>query len=75
VAEGGKEFFDPGAVAGGACDLLIAEDQDLKVLVAFHTVIFKDRHADDLRIYCKYNTPEDLFPDPLNIFSSAPSMI
>ena len=74
MAEGGEELFDLGAVTYGAGDFLVAEDQDLKVLVAFHAVIFKDGHA-DLCMYYQYNTPEGLFPVPSHIFSSLSSVI
>jgi hypothetical protein len=46
VAEGGEELFDLGAVTGGAGDLLVTEDQGLKILVAFHAVVFKDGHIE-----------------------------
>jgi len=39
-----EKLFDLLAVAGGASDFLISKDQDLEILVTFHTVIFKDRH-------------------------------
>jgi hypothetical protein len=45
VAEGGEELFDLGPVTGGAGDFFVTEDQDLKILVAFHAVIFKDGHT------------------------------
>jgi A/G-specific adenine glycosylase len=63
VAEGGKELFDLGAFAGGAGDLLVTEDQDLKILIALHAVIFKDRHG-YLPIYYQYTlniTPPKTF--------------
>jgi hypothetical protein len=44
VAEGGEEPFDLGRVTGGTADLLITINQNLKVLIAFHAVIFKDGH-------------------------------
>jgi hypothetical protein len=45
VAEGGEELFDLGRVAGRTADLLITVNQNFKVLIAFHAVIFKDRHT------------------------------
>ena len=74
MTEGGEELFDLGPITGGAGDLLIAEDQNLKVLVAFHAVILKDGHI-NLRNYYQYNTPEDIFPVFSRIFSPSPSMI
>jgi len=74
MTEGGEELFDLGPVTGRARYLLIAEDQDLEVLIAFHAVIFKDGHT-NLRTYYQYNTAEGLFPVLSPIFSSAPSMI
>jgi hypothetical protein len=74
MAEGGEELFNLGAVTGWTSDFLVTEDQDLKVLVAFHAVIFKDRHT-DLRYCYQYNIPEGLFPVPSFIFSSSSSMI
>ena len=53
MAEGREELFDLGAFAGGAGDLLVTKDQGLKILVALHAVIFKDRH-DCLRIRYVY---------------------
>ncbi len=44
MAESRKELFDLLAVAGRTTDLLVSKDQDLKILVAFHTVIFEDGH-------------------------------
>ena len=44
MAEGGKKLFNVVTVACRARDFLFTEDQDLKVLVALHTMIFKDRH-------------------------------
>jgi hypothetical protein len=45
MAADGKEFLYLGPLAGGAGDLLIAEDQGLKVFITFLAVIFKDGHA------------------------------
>jgi hypothetical protein len=45
VAEGGEEPFDLGRVAGRTADLLITVNQNFKVLIAFHAVIFKDGHT------------------------------
>jgi hypothetical protein len=45
MAEGGEEFFDLGCIAGRTADLLITVDQNFKVLIAFHAVIFEDGHA------------------------------
>jgi hypothetical protein len=45
MAEGGEELFDLGPLTGRAGYLLITEDQDLKVLIAFHTAIFEDGHT------------------------------
>jgi hypothetical protein len=45
VADRGKELLDLLAVAGGTSDFLFPKDQDLKFLVAFGTVIFKDGHV------------------------------
>jgi hypothetical protein len=44
MAEGGEELFDLGPLAGRTADLLITEDQDLEVLIAFYAMIFKDGH-------------------------------
>jgi hypothetical protein len=45
VADGRKELCDLLAVAGGTSDFFFSKNQDLKILVAFGTVIFKDGHA------------------------------
>ena len=45
MAEGRKEPADPVSFAYRARDLLVTEDQDLEVLVAVPTMIFKDRHV------------------------------
>jgi hypothetical protein len=45
MAEGGEELFDLGPLTGRAGHLLITEDQDLKVLIAFHAPIFEDGHT------------------------------
>jgi hypothetical protein len=45
VANGGKEFLDLLAVARGTNDFLFSKDQDLEILVAFGTVIFKNGHV------------------------------
>jgi uncharacterized membrane protein len=45
MAEDREEFLDLGPLTDWAGDLLIAEDQGLKVFIAFYTVIFKDGHA------------------------------
>ncbi len=44
MAKSRKKLFDLLAVAGGTSDFLASKDQDLKILVALHTVIFEDRH-------------------------------
>jgi hypothetical protein len=65
VAEGGKELFDLGRVASRAADLLITVNQNFKLLIAFHAVIFEDRHIGfpmRLRLILKYNISEKLFP-------------
>jgi hypothetical protein len=45
VADSGKEFLDLLAVASGTSGFFFSKDQDLKFLVAFGTVIFKDGHV------------------------------
>jgi hypothetical protein len=45
VAKYRKELIDVFPLACGARDLLVTEDQDLEVLSALYTVIFKDRHV------------------------------
>jgi hypothetical protein len=45
VAADREEFFYLGAFAGWAGYLLVAEHQHLKVLIAFHAVIFINGHA------------------------------
>jgi hypothetical protein len=45
VADSRKELCDLLAVAGGTSDFFFSKNQDLKILVAFGTVIFKDGHA------------------------------
>jgi len=44
VAESREKFLDLLAVAGRTGNFLVSKDQDLKILVAFHTVIFEDGH-------------------------------
>lgn len=44
MAETRKKLLDILGVAGGTSDFLVSKDQDLKILVAFHTVILKDWH-------------------------------
>ena len=44
VAESGEKLGNLLAVASRAGDFLVSEDQDLKFLVAFLTVVFKNRH-------------------------------
>jgi hypothetical protein len=44
VAESRKELFDLLAVAGGTSGFVVSKDQELKFLVALHTVIFKYGH-------------------------------
>jgi hypothetical protein len=44
VAKRRKKLLDLLAVAGGTSDFLVSQDQDLEIVVAFHTVIFEDRH-------------------------------
>ncbi len=45
MAENGKKSLNLIAYACRTGYFLITEDQDFKVLVALHTVIFKDRHV------------------------------
>jgi hypothetical protein len=45
VADSRKELCDLFAVAGGTSDFFLSKNQDLKILVAFRTVIFKDGHV------------------------------
>jgi hypothetical protein len=45
VADRRKELFDLLAVAGGTSDFFLSKNQDLKILVAFGTVVFKDGHV------------------------------
>ncbi len=45
MAENRKKPLNLIAFACRTRHFLITEDQDLKVLVALHTVIFKDRHV------------------------------
>lgn len=45
MAENRKKPLDVGAFARGTRHFLVTQDQDLKVLVALHTMIFKDGHA------------------------------
>ena len=45
VADSRKELRDLLAVAGGTSDFFFSKNQDLKILVAFGTVIFKDGHV------------------------------
>jgi len=47
VAESREKLFDLLAVAGGTGDLLVSKDEDLKIRVALHTMIFKYRHSID----------------------------
>jgi hypothetical protein len=64
VAEGGEELFDLGPVAGGAGDFLITENQGLKILIAFHAVIFIDGHTESpysLSFYNSNITPPSQF--------------
>jgi hypothetical protein len=44
VAESGEEFLDLFTVAGGTSDFLVSKNQDLKIIVAFRTVILKYGH-------------------------------
>jgi hypothetical protein len=44
VAETGKKLLDLLAVTRWTRDFLVSKDQDLKILFAFHTVIFEDGH-------------------------------
>ena len=44
MAESREKFLDLLAVAGRTGNFLVSKDQDLKILVAFHTVIFEDGH-------------------------------
>jgi hypothetical protein len=45
MAEDRKKPLNVVAFACKTRHFLVTEDQDLKVLVALHTMIFKDRHA------------------------------
>jgi hypothetical protein len=45
VAASGEKLGDLLAVAGRAGNFLVSEDQDLEFLVAFLTVVFKNRHV------------------------------
>jgi hypothetical protein len=45
VANGGKEFLDLRAVTRGTNDFVFSKNQDLEILVAFGTVIFKNGHV------------------------------
>ena len=45
MTEGREKLFDLGRFAGRTADLLVAVHQHFKVLIAFHAVIFEDRHA------------------------------
>jgi len=45
VADGRKELLELLAVAGGTSDFFFSKNQDLKILVAFGAVIFKDGHV------------------------------
>jgi hypothetical protein len=70
VAEGGEELFDLGPLAGRTAHLLITEDQDLKILIALHTMIFKDGHClAPVCFFSQYNTAEGFFPVFPTIFS------
>jgi hypothetical protein len=44
VAKSRKKLFNLLAVAGRTSNFLVSKDQNLKILVTFHTVIFEDRH-------------------------------
>jgi hypothetical protein len=45
MAESRKKLLNVVALACGARYFLVTEDQELEVLVALPTMIFKDRHA------------------------------
>jgi hypothetical protein len=44
VAESREKFLDLLALARRTGDFLVSKDQDLKILIAFHTVILEDGH-------------------------------
>jgi len=44
MTEGREKLFDLGCVTRRTADLLVAVHQHFKVLIAFHAVIFEDRH-------------------------------
>jgi hypothetical protein len=69
VAEDGEELFDLGPLTSGTGNLLIAEDQRLKVIIAFHAVIFKNRHRLPPSFLCCLNiTPLKAFFQPFRSF-------
>jgi hypothetical protein len=45
VAERREELFDLLPVAGGTSDFFVSKDEELKFLVALHTMIFKYWHS------------------------------
>jgi hypothetical protein len=51
MAEGGEELFDLGRFTVRTADLLITVNQYFKLLIAFHTMIFKDRHTRALYLF------------------------
>lgn len=44
MAERRKKLLDLLAIAGRTSGFLVSENQDLKIRVAFHTMIFENRH-------------------------------